>query len=279
MSDRRSDEAKAYRKLYNSKAWQQLRWSILTRDEFTCQKCSRLEGDPSQLVADHRQPHRGDLDLFWSEANVWTLCKPCHDRDKQSEERIGFSKAIGRDGWPVDDRHPANGGKPVSREGLGAFSHPAWFRPVVVPLTIVCGPPASGKTTYVETHKAAGDLVIDLDAIAMRAHGVRAAFINTEQLIGCIKIRNEMLGDLMREKAKGTCNRAWLIASEAKPHRRQWWADVVKPGQIVVIETPADECIRRARADAINARSTTVDVVIRKWWTDYRRRKGDVIVR
>lgn len=67
-----------------------------------------LEGDTSQLVADHVQPHRGNLELFWSEGNLRTLCKPCHDRDKQSEERIGFSKAIGLDGWPTDEKHPAN---------------------------------------------------------------------------------------------------------------------------------------------------------------------------
>ena len=30
---------------------------------------------------------RGDPALFWSEANVWCLCKTCHDSVKQREER------------------------------------------------------------------------------------------------------------------------------------------------------------------------------------------------
>ena len=108
MTDHRSPEAAAYRHLYRSSAWQRHRWAILVRDQFTCQSCGKLEGKTSQLVADHKTPHRGDLDLFWSQANLWTLCKPCHDRDKQSEERTGYSKAIGDDGWPTDHRHPAN---------------------------------------------------------------------------------------------------------------------------------------------------------------------------
>lgn len=108
MPDHRSPEAAQYRQLYKTTQWQRHRWSILVRDRFTCQKCGRLEGRTSQLVADHKTPHRGDLGLFWDAANLWTLCKPCHDRDKQSEERTGYSKAIGIDGWPTDEKHPAN---------------------------------------------------------------------------------------------------------------------------------------------------------------------------
>ena len=52
--------------------------------------CGRIEVDTSQLVADHKRPHRGDPELFWAPTNVQTLCKPCHDRVKQAEEcRLG----------------------------------------------------------------------------------------------------------------------------------------------------------------------------------------------
>lgn len=34
-------------------------------------------------------------------------------------------------------------------------------------LTVVTGPPCSGKTTYVERRRRAGDIVVDLDAIAV----------------------------------------------------------------------------------------------------------------
>ena len=62
---------------------------VFARDRFTCQwpGCGRIEPDTSQLVADHRQEHRGDEGLFWDEENVQTLCKPHHDGAKQRLER------------------------------------------------------------------------------------------------------------------------------------------------------------------------------------------------
>lgn len=86
--DRKRDE-QPWRRWYKTARWQALRWSVLVRDLFTCQRCGRLEGDTSLLVADHRVPHRGDAALFWDEGNLGTLCKPCHDSVKQREERRG----------------------------------------------------------------------------------------------------------------------------------------------------------------------------------------------
>ena len=77
----------AWRKWYNTTRWRKLRWAVLVRDAFTCRMCGRLEGRTSQLVADHKMPHRGDERLFWDEAGLQTLCKPCHDGAKQRAER------------------------------------------------------------------------------------------------------------------------------------------------------------------------------------------------
>lgn len=63
--------------------------AVLVRDLFTCQRCGVIEADTSQLVADHKRPHRGVEALFWDITNLWTLCKPCHDSWKQREERRG----------------------------------------------------------------------------------------------------------------------------------------------------------------------------------------------
>lgn len=78
-----------WRRWYNTARWRKLRMATLIRDALTCQwpGCGHLEGDTALLVADHRTPHRGDPALFWDATNLWTLCKPCHDRLKQREER------------------------------------------------------------------------------------------------------------------------------------------------------------------------------------------------
>jgi 5-methylcytosine-specific restriction enzyme A len=59
-------------------------------------------------VVNHRTPHKGNLALFFSVENWEACCKPCHDRDIRFEEERGFRKDIGEDGWPLDERHPAN---------------------------------------------------------------------------------------------------------------------------------------------------------------------------
>jgi 5-methylcytosine-specific restriction protein A len=62
--------------------------AIFLRDLNTCQcGCGLTEHDTSQLVCDHRIPHRGDECLFWDETNLQTLYKACHDGTKQRAEQ------------------------------------------------------------------------------------------------------------------------------------------------------------------------------------------------
>lgn len=84
--DKARKEANPLRGLYGTAQWQKLRWSVLVRDLFTCQRCKVIEPLTARLVADHRIPHRGDLSLFWDPKNLQCLCKTCHDSDKQREE-------------------------------------------------------------------------------------------------------------------------------------------------------------------------------------------------
>lgn len=76
-----------WRKWYRTARWRALRKAVLIRDSLTCQRCGHIEPDTSNLVANHKRPHRGDERLFWDERNVETVCKPCHDGPIQSEER------------------------------------------------------------------------------------------------------------------------------------------------------------------------------------------------
>lgn len=86
--DRERNAFNPLRALYRTARWAATRLRIFERDGYTCQMCGRLQGDTSQLVADHRQPHRGDLALFWDEDNLETLCaSPCHSKHKQRLEQ------------------------------------------------------------------------------------------------------------------------------------------------------------------------------------------------
>ncbi|MEP4195970.1 MAG: HNH endonuclease [Aliishimia sp.] len=79
---------------YNTARWQRLRLKILNRDLWMCQETGvLLVGGKKKLnsaVVDHIKPHRGDMDLFWDERNLRSVCKKWHDQVKQSLEKRGL---------------------------------------------------------------------------------------------------------------------------------------------------------------------------------------------
>lgn len=78
-------EEAAFRK---TARWQRLRWSVLERDEFTCQwpGCGVVMVDSSKLVADHIVPVRVDPSRKWDMTNLQCLCEACHSGPKQALE-------------------------------------------------------------------------------------------------------------------------------------------------------------------------------------------------
>lgn len=110
LPDRRSAEATGYRKLYKTARWRARRMHQLA-EEPLCRSCAKAGRITAATIADHVEPHRGDPIKFF-EGELQSLCDAepwrCHSKVKQSEERLGFSKAVGADGFPVDPRHRAN---------------------------------------------------------------------------------------------------------------------------------------------------------------------------
>lgn len=128
-----------------------------------------------------------------------------------------------------------------------AASHPEWLDRSAVPLTIICGPPASGKTTYAKERAKAGDLVIDLDAIlASIQPGFRhwaAPTVDRALLTKATRIRNSMLASLKR-RSEG---RAWFIIQAPTQAERDWWARKLG-GAIILLHPGIEELKRRALA-------------------------------
>ena len=91
--------------LYGRAQWQRLRKHQLAIEPL-CRFCQQLGKVKPATVVDHVVPHRGDVNAFFLGA-LQSLCKPCHDRLKQHEERHGFMPGCGLDGMPLDPNHPA----------------------------------------------------------------------------------------------------------------------------------------------------------------------------
>jgi 5-methylcytosine-specific restriction enzyme A len=89
-----------HHKLYSRHRWRRRRRLHLIAHPL-CERC----GAPATVVH-HRERHQGDVNRFVLSA-LEALCKSCHDRDAQQQERRGYSTEIGADGLPTDPLHPA----------------------------------------------------------------------------------------------------------------------------------------------------------------------------
>ena len=66
--------------------WQRAREMHLSNYPL-CVECLRQGRTTAATVVDHIKPHRGDMHLFWDRSNWQSLCQPCHDSWKQSQEK------------------------------------------------------------------------------------------------------------------------------------------------------------------------------------------------
>ena len=236
----------AHQRGYCGAGWKATRRDVLLRDNSQCQSCGALVMGRAAHIDHIVTKAQGGSDL---PSNLQTLCSSCHSR-KTSKERVGNS---------------------ASRRGA---SHPSWMPRSAIPVTVVCGPPASGKSTYVEEHKGDGDLVIDLDVIASRLAGTGLHSWGSKWVGEALRQRNEMLAFLHRQEAF-KWKRAWVVVAEPEAAKRQWWVDKLGASRIVVVETPADTCEARMMVDEDRAMRAGN---ARQWWTAYTRRNGDEIV-
>lgn len=259
---RTRDRLSVWRRWYGTAAWRRLRWSVLVDATFTCARCGQVGTGPD-LVADHIAPHRGDRDLFFDRENLQCLCKACHDGAKQREERSGMATGAG---------------------SSGVMARPTWFRKTYVPVTVVCGPPGAGKSTYVRDNAGPDDLVVCFDQIARRMFGADGTgrtqgSLVLSQKMDVLRARNDMIGKLMWASARNRWPAAWIILLEPEAAHRQWWRDTVG-ASVAVLATPEAECLRRIDMDdaAGDRRGKAARAAVSDWWRRYSPVPDDVVV-
>ncbi len=239
-----------WRRWYKTKEWRALRELVLNRDRWTCVQTGVLLSGahpaPNAPVVDHRRPHRGDRVRFFDPGNCQAVSKLWHDTVKQAVERA--SEAPGR-----------------------AQVHPDWLGRSLVPVVLVCGAPGSGKSTLVEARRRPGDLVVDLDLFGSMLSGSDLHGWDRGRWLGpALRARNAVLAQLGR-RADWPC--VWLVVSEPRVEWRDWWRRRLGVAEVVVLETPAEECRRR-----MGGRSAEALAAVGSWWRDYRPDGRDEIV-
>jgi len=231
--------------------WRRCRAAFLGQNPL-CKFCEQRGLLVAAAEIDHVRTIAEAPELRLDFSNLRALCRPCHARRTALEQSFGRG-AIGR-------------------------AHPNWIEPAQIPVTIVCGPPAAGKSSYVRLRAAPTDLVIDLDEIAAELSGSTPhTWDRARWLAPALHARNALIGKLA--SARVGWERAWLIVSEPEARHRQWWMDRLKPKEIVVLETNFDLCIARLKDDPERLPVRAASLLgIRTWFVRYQRRAGDVVV-
>lgn len=197
--------------------WQNYRKRFL-RDNPICCFCLEQGRVAIANVVDHIVPHRGDQQLFWDVNNHQSLCSPCHSSIKQREE---------------------NGNKNSS----SYVFMPEWLEPIPR-LTIVFGPPGSGKSTWVNNQASQDDLVLDLDVLNSGISGKPMYKGNKLDFAAAVRKRNDLLMDMAK------CNKSgYLILTGMKQSQRNWWVNKLMPMRVHIMDTSIEECITRITND------------------------------
>jgi AAA domain-containing protein/HNH endonuclease len=233
--------------------WRRLRREHL-RMEPLCRTCAGRGRVVLATDVDHVIPRRqGGRD---EHANLQSLCHPCHSAKTAREAHPGgFGKTV------ATSREQSLA--PYTASQAGRLPPLPALAPSRVPLTIVCGPPGAGKSTYVREHATPADLVVDLDEIRSELSGQPLYAAGPETLVPAILERNRRLQGLA---VGAEAAAAWFVVGAPSRRERDHWRRL-RPHRVVMLATSPEECRRRLAADARRGGCRSeLERAVDEWW-------------
>lgn len=228
-------------KFYNSQAWVRASKTHRVKEPY-CRECVKKGRITFGHLVDHIIPLKLAPNLKLTESNHQTLCHSCHNKKRAAEQRMYQDREI--------------------------------TQPLV---TIVYGPPGSGKTTYVKNNMKPGELVVDYDALfaavsLMPFHNKPASLHDAVS-----SLRQQLVHYLVF--AGSVRPRAWLVSTTVSSEERIFFRNVFGNVRFVVLETDAALCKERIINNAArdSERGELLEV-IEEWWALYEPTKDDHVV-
>jgi predicted kinase len=136
----------------------------------------------------------------------------------------------------------------------------------LVHVTLVAGPPCAGKTTYIREHAEPGDLVLAYDDFA----GVLTFGDEADRPAAHPLVLAAFYAVLRESRRIVSSRRLWVEQCAPRLEQRERYRRL-NGAEVVVLETPAGECCRRAaeRFGAASPRAADYVDEIREWWATY----------
>lgn len=215
--------------------WRKIRQRHVSKQPL-CASCERAGRTTPAQEVDHIVPWRGDVRLLRAGWNLQSLCRSCHHEKTRADE-----------GW-VELLYPAPGKR-------------------TTPVTVICGPPAVGKSTYAEQLEV--QQVLDFDAI-YRELGATPRMVTVEIVRAALELRNQRLA---RDVSTA------VVAMLPRAHERRWWAEIYG-ATVVRLDAPGPALLRRIDARRPARREQSL-AAMKRWREQYEPDAEDspVIVR
>lgn len=138
-------------------------------------------------------------------------------------------------------------------------------------VTLVTGPPCSGKTTYVAQHADPGDVIACHDTEARRAGSPRSH----DHLPGHRAPAEQAYQRLLRRIGGSHTGRSWVIRCAPLAAKRQHLSEVLRADRVLVLMPPMAAVLRRAE---LEHRSRRTFGLIRGWYDMYEPAPCDTLV-
>lgn len=213
--------------LYSSKAWKDCRDYIFNKYHGLCAECGR-PGEEVHHITFLTPKNINDPDIAMGENNLILLCKNCHFSKHRSTNPLDSN-------FKNKKKYTTNG---TYFDDEGNLCKCKTY--------IVHGAPASGKSTYVKTHKQEGDLVVDLDLILQAISMEDKSHIANNLLDVAIGVR-----DYLYKRIEGNTvdsRSIWVIAMLPTRKEREELCNRLG-AELIHIDTDISECMTRAKRD------------------------------
>ncbi len=136
-------------------------------------------------------------------------------------------------------------------------------------VTLVCGPPLSGKSTLVRKRAKRGDLIVDFDALGAAVSGQPHHQLPHHLLPYAAAARDAVLERIAERRGGAEPPAVWVIAGLPERGERDAMATRLGAAEVVVLTTPAEECIGRLVDDPDGRPPQAVANAVRAWFSRY----------